>query len=128
MLPELVERFCLQFGVEAVPIGKDKYRTECPFHIEDIPSFTIYVNTQTYYCFGCHRWGFLNELIGTEPDLQLRLNHALEERNPSIEFGFALACLRVKDKTQIWDVMQKFDDEKDPKKKTEIFENFLEST
>lgn len=25
----------------------------CPFHNEKTPSFTVYLNTQSYYCFGC---------------------------------------------------------------------------
>ena len=29
----------------------------CPFHNEKTPSFTVYVNTQSYYCFGCGSGG-----------------------------------------------------------------------
>lgn len=29
----------------------------CPFHSERTPSFTIYTNTQSYYCFGCQAGG-----------------------------------------------------------------------
>ena len=29
----------------------------CPFHSEDTPSFHVYTDTQTYYCFGCHESG-----------------------------------------------------------------------
>ena len=29
----------------------------CPFHQEDTPSFHVYTDTQSYYCFGCHRGG-----------------------------------------------------------------------
>ena len=29
----------------------------CPFHNEDTPSFHVYTDTQTYYCFGCHEAG-----------------------------------------------------------------------
>lgn len=26
----------------------------CPFHDDHIPSFTVFVQTQSFYCFGCH--------------------------------------------------------------------------
>ena len=29
----------------------------CPFHHEDTPSFHVYTDTQSYYCFGCHEGG-----------------------------------------------------------------------
>ncbi len=29
----------------------------CPFHNERTPSFTVYINTQSYYCFGCGSGG-----------------------------------------------------------------------
>lgn len=122
----LVDKFCAQFGVTVVPIGKNKLRCACPFHEETIPSFTIYLDTSTYYCYGCGRFGYLDELVGAEPDLQLRLNHALAKSDIDIELGFALACSRVKDKTQVWDVMKRFDDEQDPPKKIKIFEEILE--
>ncbi len=39
----------------------------CPFHEEKTPSFTIFSNTNNFYCFGCHVWG--------DPiDLYMKLN------------------------------------------------------
>jgi len=29
----------------------------CPFHAEKIPSLYLYPNTNTYYCFGCGKYG-----------------------------------------------------------------------
>ncbi len=29
----------------------------CPFHGEDTPSFHVYTDTQSFYCFGCHEAG-----------------------------------------------------------------------
>ena len=33
------------------------YSGLCPFHDERTPSFHVYTDTQTYYCFGCHEAG-----------------------------------------------------------------------
>ena len=33
------------------------YHGLCPFHKEDTPSFHVYTDTQSYYCFGCHEAG-----------------------------------------------------------------------
>lgn len=33
------------------------YSGLCPFHDENTPSFHVYTDTQSYYCFGCHEAG-----------------------------------------------------------------------
>ncbi len=33
------------------------YEGLCPFHAEKTPSFHVYTDTKTYYCFGCHEAG-----------------------------------------------------------------------
>lgn len=46
------------------------YRAYCPFHNDSDPSFTVYPETGSYYCFGCEKGGdavsFLRELMGFE--------------------------------------------------------------
>lgn len=36
--------------------GKN-YQTNCPFHQDKTPSFTVSYEKQFYYCFGCHAHG-----------------------------------------------------------------------
>ncbi|MDE6520529.1 MAG: DNA primase [Ruminococcus sp.] len=33
------------------------YVGNCPFHSERTPSFTVFTDTQSFYCFGCHAGG-----------------------------------------------------------------------
>ena len=46
------------------------YRTYCPFHNDSDPSFTVYPDTGSFYCFGCEKGGdainFLQEIMGFE--------------------------------------------------------------
>lgn len=37
----------------------------CPFHDEDTPSFAIYPDTNSYYCFGCQVSGNSSWLLKT---------------------------------------------------------------
>src|SRR6185369_10992231 len=44
-------------GIETIETSNDRYVAHCPFHKGDRePSFTIYPN-ETYWCFGCKKWG-----------------------------------------------------------------------
>ncbi|MEG1049529.1 MAG: CHC2 zinc finger domain-containing protein, partial [Oscillospiraceae bacterium] len=44
------------------------YKGLCPFHSERTPSFTVYPETQSYYCFGCGAGGdvitFIKDIDG----------------------------------------------------------------
>lgn len=41
----------------------------CPFHGEKTPSFTVYPDTQSYYCFGCGNGGDVITFIGNIENL-----------------------------------------------------------
>ena len=34
-----------------------QYKGLCPFHSEKTPSFTVYPDSRSYYCFGCQSGG-----------------------------------------------------------------------
>lgn len=61
---ELTERIRSSLSIEDV-IGRSVslrpthrgYSGLCPFHSEKTPSFHVYTDTQSYYCFGCHESG-----------------------------------------------------------------------
>ena len=39
--------------VDLEPMGSNLLRGFCPFHPESKPSFTVYINTQSFFCYGC---------------------------------------------------------------------------
>lgn len=41
----------------------------CPFHNEDTPSFHVYTDTQSYYCFGCHKGGNIFTYVMTRENV-----------------------------------------------------------
>jgi DNA primase len=43
--------------VEIKPNGNSRFVGLCPFHIEKTPSFVVYTNTRSFYCFGCQVGG-----------------------------------------------------------------------
>ena len=45
------------------------YSCRCPFHSERTPSFHVYPNTQSYYCFGCGAGGDAITFIRTIENL-----------------------------------------------------------
>jgi DNA primase len=55
-MPKSLIKVLHEEGLTLIESG-DKYVLHCPFHKGDRePSFTVYPNN-TYYCFGCQKWG-----------------------------------------------------------------------
>ncbi|PYV26875.1 MAG: hypothetical protein DMG97_09875 [Acidobacteria bacterium] len=50
-IEDLVARY-----VELYTSGQN-YRARCPFHEDRNPSFVVYPQTQSFYCFGCREHG-----------------------------------------------------------------------
>ncbi len=78
MIPEsFIEELKLSCDVESV-IGsyvqlRRRGRTLtglCPFHSEKTPSFTVYTDTQSYYCFGCGAGGDVVNFIRRMENLE----------------------------------------------------------
>ena len=44
----------------------------CPFHSEKTPSFHVFSDTQTYYCFGCHEAGNIFSFVMKTEGLNFR--------------------------------------------------------
>ena len=58
VLPQLVSDFK---GFEEA--GDSDLKCPCPFHQSTEASFTVYVDGQSYHCFGCGRWGDVFDLV-----------------------------------------------------------------
>lgn len=43
-------------GLQLQKVGA-RYRTCCPLHTEKTPSFTLFPDSNSWYCFGCHEGG-----------------------------------------------------------------------
>src|SRR4029434_3638547 len=57
-----LEDLVREYSVQLVPSGK-RLKGLCPFHAERTPSFSIDVEGQRYYCFGCHAGGDLFSFV-----------------------------------------------------------------
>ena len=45
------------------------YKGLCPFHNERTPSFTVYPNTNSFYCYGCQSGGDVVTFVKTAENL-----------------------------------------------------------
>lgn len=43
--------------INIIPAGVNRFKCICPFHADSDPSLVIYCDTNSYYCFGCKKWG-----------------------------------------------------------------------
>jgi hypothetical protein len=48
---------CESYGLELTACGEGRYKALCPLHQENTPSFHIYEDTHSFYCFGCNQGG-----------------------------------------------------------------------
>ncbi len=55
-------------GVALRPTGR-RFMGRCPFHSDDRPSFVVYPDTRSYYCFGCGSSGDVIDFIRRARDL-----------------------------------------------------------
>ena len=85
-IAELKARHPLGDAVEAAGVllrGKGRVRQGvCPFHDEAEGSFTVYANTEKFYCFGCGARGDVLDFVGrmeglTLPEVIRRLDDGL---------------------------------------------------
>lgn len=57
-LHEMAERYGLRLTTSGA-----RFVALCPFHAEQHPSFTIFPNSQRWWCFGCRRGGDVIDLV-----------------------------------------------------------------
>ena len=55
-LNPIVPLFALYYGQTMEQSGAT-YRTNCPWHDDSTPSFYLYPENNSFYCFGCEEWG-----------------------------------------------------------------------
>jgi len=64
-----IENYISQDGIVLKNFGRNKYRGLCPFHNEKTPSFTVDVQFQNYYCFGCKANGDIFTYVSQSENL-----------------------------------------------------------
>lgn len=85
--------------------GKD-FLGLCPFHQEKTPSFTVSVDKQIYYCFGCHEGGNVVNFVMKYENLSFR--EALE--NIAQQYGIKITKGTGSKRANLFDAMIKLSD------------------
>lgn len=52
-----IEEVIARYGVHLTSSGDHRLAGLCPFHVEEHASFTVYPETQSFCCYGCHAAG-----------------------------------------------------------------------
>src|ERR1044072_768106 len=55
--------------IQLKPSGTNTLVGRCPFHDDRIPSFTVYLQSNTYHCFGCRAHGDVISFVRTMENL-----------------------------------------------------------
>ncbi len=89
--------------------GKD-YQACCPFHNEKTPSFTVSVQKQFYYCFGCHAKGNAIGFLMAYENLQFvdAVEKLAEENNITVEYEQlgAAEIAKVEQRKTLYDILE----------------------
>jgi DNA primase len=60
-----IEEVCRSRGIDLRLASVDRLEGLCPFHDDHTPSFSVYLQTQRYYCFACGAGGDVIDFIRT---------------------------------------------------------------
>ena len=72
-----------KYGYEPKQDSDDHMTMLCPFHNERTPSFKIYLNTNSFFCYGCDTGGSVIDFIAHQE--KLSIDSVLEEFSKTID-------------------------------------------
>ena len=84
------------------------YMGLCPFHNEKTPSFHVYPDTQSYYCFGCHNGGNIFSFVMKSEGLDFKQALELLARRAGIEITYSNSKRRSKNLYDVTDLAAEF--------------------